>query len=252
MVWGVKQNVRRFFIISSVSSVCSLETVRACERVRSVRCPARAAHSRPCGAPALTSKASLDSERCDVMKREARSSRWDAGAQQASAHRELTTTMTTSWYLYQKFIRTLCTFVLRQHCFLLCSVWCYDCWRDEFITTPRRFAEVEICSWDPVVPVDSVWLLQSGCGASFSFSWTQWIIIRILGSASSACWGLLVSALNMHEKFECFKGEWASLRFKLIFDWFSFFYIFSAFVCISNPHLMLSWINSIKYILTCE
>lgn len=66
-----------FFIISSVSRVWSVWEASA--------------HSCPCGAPALTSKASLDSERCDVMKREARSSRWDAGAQQASTHRELTT-----------------------------------------------------------------------------------------------------------------------------------------------------------------
>ncbi len=99
---------------------------RPLERVRSVRCPARSAHSRPCGAHALASKASLDSERCDVMKREARSSRWDAGAQQASAHRELTTTMTTSWYLHQKFIWTLCTFVLRQH--WLSLVFCVVLW----------------------------------------------------------------------------------------------------------------------------
>lgn len=114
VVWGVKQNgwrlIHVFFIISFIQC---LETVRASQKcplsgALSAVTPLRRACSHFKGFPLL--------KRRDVTKREARSSRWDEGAQQASAHRELTTTMTTSWCIKKKFIRTLCTFVLYSVC----------------------------------------------------------------------------------------------------------------------------------------
>lgn len=62
----------------------------------------------------------------------------------------------------ENLIGTICTFVLNR--FGVLCVWC-----DGFLTSKKK-SEMEIHNWDfSMVPVDSVRLLQFGCGASFSF-----------------------------------------------------------------------------------
>lgn len=214
MVWGVKQKIWRlihvFFIISYIQC---LETVRT-----SQKCPPSGDLSAvtPLRRAALTSKASLYSELCDVMRREARSSRWDEGAQQASAHRVLTTTMTTSWCIKKKFFRTLRTFVLRQH--WLSSV-CGALTDDEMVSSQLtrdllRWRFVVWIQWYLLILCDSYNLdvehplvFNGPNGSLFGYS------VLLHQHADDTWWVLQTCMWSFHVQV---KGEWVSLRNKQI------------------------------------